>query len=215
MADPWRVLVADDHPLYRSALTELLSREPGFSLCGAVESVDAIIAALDQSCDLVILDLRMPGMDGVAGIRRVRDKAPDVKVVLISGELTSTIIGDAVTAGATGFLPKSFDASVLIAALRLVMSGAIYVPHGMVPDPAAAAPKGAATSLTEREFEVLRHMAAGSAYKEIGRSLNIAEVTVKLHAQRIVRKLGVKNRAAAIAKAVKDGLVRTLVLWGL
>jgi two-component system, NarL family, nitrate/nitrite response regulator NarL len=216
------ILVADDHPLYRSALAELIDRSEEFSLLGAVDDFAAALSALKAAqargsvCHLALLDLNMPGMNGVGGIRTLRKLAPETKIVLISGNLEPAIVGEALAAGASGFVPKSFNSDVILAAIRLVLTGAIYVPHDLVASaPAAAASAretgGGSTSpvLTPREIDVLTRMARGETYKEIARAVGIAEITVKLHAQRITRKLGTKNRAAAIVAAVKAGLIET------
>jgi two-component system, NarL family, nitrate/nitrite response regulator NarL len=215
------ILIADDHPLYRSALAELIDRSEEFLLLGAVDDLAAALStvkaaqARGSNCHLALLDLNMPGMDGVAGIRTLRKLAPETKIVLISGNLQPTIVGDALAAGVSGFVPKSFNPDVILAAIRLVLTGAIYVPHDLVtPAPAAVSAEHetnvgttARPALTPREIDVLTRMARGETYKEIARAVGIAEITVKLHAQRITRKLGVKNRAAAIGAAVKAGLI--------
>jgi two-component system, NarL family, nitrate/nitrite response regulator NarL len=213
-----RILVADDHPLFRAALSELFQRDKSLTLIAAVADLAAALDILnEQSCDLAVLDVRMPGMDGLAGVSKVRERCPEAKIALISGDIDATTVAAGMIAGVTGFLPKSFDPDVILAAVKLVLAGGTYVPHGLPgPDPgpapaaapvAAPAANGAAGPLSEREREILTLMARGSSHKEIGRALGIAEVTVKLHTQRIVRKLQVKNRAVAIAKAVKDGLI--------
>lgn len=207
---PYRVVVADDHPLYRSALAELIGRNADFVLVAAVDSLHAVLTTLAHGpCDLAVLDLRMPGMDGVAGIKKLRERWPEVKIALISGDLEADVVRLAIAEGAGGVLPKTFDTDVLTAALRLVLAGATYVPHEMQAG-ATSAPSvrnPATHNLTTRELEILQHMAYGEAHKEIARALEIAEVTVKLHTQRIVRKMGVKNRTVAVAKAIKEGLI--------
>lgn len=210
------VLVADDHPLYRAALADIVGRSPDLALIGAVESLESALTLLaatpDRACDLAVLDLNMPGMEGLAGITRVLQAAPATKIALISGDLRPDAVTAALALGATGFLPKSFDAEVILAAIRLVLTGAIYVPHELAADgPARVAAAetlgGGAEELTVRERAVLDRMVLGETYKEIGRALGIAEITVKLHSRRIAGKLGARNRAAAIATAVRRGIV--------
>ncbi|HWA43590.1 MAG TPA: response regulator transcription factor [Hypericibacter adhaerens] len=212
---PATVLIADDHPLFRAALADLIQRTPEFQLVGAVEALEPAVTLLAaQPCDLALLDLRMPGMTDLSVLGTIRTRYPDTKLALISGNLDSDAVAGGLRNGIVGFLPKSFDPPVILAAIRLILSGAIYVPHELAAFASdAAAPASPAgngiepTPLTEREHEILTMMVAGSSHKEIARSLDLAEITIKLHAQRIVKKLGVRNRAAAIAKAVRDRLV--------
>lgn len=211
--DALSVIIADDHPLYRDALESLIQRAPGLRLAGAVTNLpEALMALVSLPCDLVLLDLHMPGMDSIESLRKVHRLQPNAKVVLISGQMDSAIVAEGLAAGAVGFLSKSSTPATLVAALRLVLTGATYVPAELMtlPSPASAAAKPASrkdATLNGREIDVLERLAEGASHKEIGRDLGLAEVTIKLHTQRIVRKLGVKNRAAAIATAVRDGLI--------
>jgi DNA-binding NarL/FixJ family response regulator len=206
-----RILVADDHPLYREALSELFRRAKGFNLIAAVGDLPSALELLSREpCDLVLLDVYMPGMDGLTGISKVRECRPEVKIALISGRIDSTTVDAGLAAGVKGFLPKSLDHDVILATVKLILAGGVYVPHDLARTEAAteeAAPAADAEVLSSRERDILCQLAAGATNKEIGRALGIAEVTVKLHTQRIARKLKVKNRSAAIAKAVKEGLV--------
>jgi two-component system nitrate/nitrite response regulator NarL len=216
--DDHAVLVADDHPLYRDALEQLIQRAPGLRLAGAVTNLpEALMALVSLPCDLVLLDLHMPGMVGVESLRKVHRLQPNAKVVMISGEMNAAVVAKGLAAGAVGFLSKSSTPATISAALSLVLTGATYVPADCMTAPVSApgalagrsAKTGAdAGALNSREIEVLHRLAEGASHKEIGRALGLAEVTIKLHTQHIVRKLGVKNRAAAIATAVRDGLVQ-------
>jgi len=211
------VLIADDHPLYRDALEQLIERAPGLRLCGAVTNLpEALMALMGISCDLVLLDLHMPGMTGIDSLRKVHHLQPNAKVVLISGQMDREIVAEGLAAGAVGFLSKASTPATILAALRLILTGATYVPTDLMTFEATprAESLGAqppanddAGALSQREVDVLARLAEGASHKEIGRELGLAEVTIKLHTQRIVRKLGVKNRAAAIAMAVRDGLI--------
>lgn len=210
------VLIADDHPLYRDALEQLIQRAPGLRLAGAVTNLpEALMALVGIPCDLVLLDLHMPGMNGIESLRKVHRLQPNAKVVLISGQMDRSVVGEGLAAGAAGFLSKASTPATIIAALRLVLTGASYVPSDMMTfEPAPRAenaavkpPKNDDPGLNGREIDVLARLAEGASHKEIGRQLGLAEVTIKLHTQRIVRKLGVKNRSAAIAMAVRDGLI--------
>lgn len=216
-AAPRSVLIADDHPLYRDALETLVKRAPDLRLAGAVTSLpEALMALVSLPCDLVLLDLHMPGMDSVQMLSKVHRLQPDAKIVLISGQMDSAIVGAGLAAGAVGFLSKASTPETITAVLRLVLTGATYVPAELMspqisaPAPAKAAAPSAGPNpgpLNSRELDVLNRLAEGASNKEIGRALGLAEVTIKLHTQHIVRKLGVKNRTAAIAIAVRDKLV--------
>lgn len=211
MSEAAQVLVADDHPLFRTALAELFQRDAAFSLIGAVADLPAALALLDRHrCDLAILDVHMPGMDGRAGAAAIHARWPGTKIALISGEIDAATVAAGMKAGVSGFLPKSFDPDVILAAVKLVLAGGTYVPHDVrlgEQEPPPMPGTGAPASLSAREREMLGLMARGATHKEIGRTLGLAEVTVKLYTQRIVRKLDVKNRSAAIAKAVKEGMI--------
>jgi two-component system nitrate/nitrite response regulator NarL len=215
-ADDCSVLIADDHPLYRDALEQLIQRAPGLRLSGAVTNLpEALMVLVSMPCDLVLLDLHMPGMTTIDSLRKVHRLQPNAKVVLISGQMDSATVGEGLTAGAVGFLSKASTPATILAALRLVLTGATYVPADLMnfsaptrsDNHSVQAPKSDESGLNGREIDVLARLAEGSSHKEIGRELGLAEVTIKLHTQRIVRKLGVKNRAAAIAMAVRDGLI--------
>jgi len=208
-----RVVIADDHPLYREALAIMFERADDLELAGSVEDFDgALAAAAGGDVALALLDLDMPGMQGVAGITRLRAQHPETRVAVISGSLGAAQIREALAAGACGYLPKTFEPHMILAAVRLMLSGAIYVPPDALGD-GGGEPVGeregaaASASLTPRELEVLRLLTKGSANKEIARAIGVAEVTVKLHTRRILEKLGVRNRAAAAALAVSRGLV--------
>jgi DNA-binding NarL/FixJ family response regulator len=209
-----RILIADDHPLYREALASVFERGGDIETAGAVDSFDAALAAVaDGDVALALLDLGMPGMDGVSGITRLRQRHPETRVAVISGSLDAARIREVLAAGACGYLPKTFEPHMILAAVRLMLSGAIYVPPDALAE-AATADSGRAAggsagggNLTPRELEVLRMLTKGSANKEIARAIGVAEVTVKLHTRRILEKLGVRNRAAAAALAVSRGLI--------
>jgi DNA-binding NarL/FixJ family response regulator len=208
-----RIVIADDHPLYRDALATMFARAGDLEAIASAETLPAALEALAAgNVALVLLDLNMPGMHGVAGIASVRERFPDTRVAVISGSLAVAQIREVLAAGACGYLPKTFTPDMILAAVRLMLSGAIYVPPdvlvqgeelGAARDPRAAG----GANLTPRELEVLRMLSRGSANKEIARAIGVAEVTVKLHTRRILEKLGVRNRAAAAALAVSRRLI--------
>jgi len=203
-----RVLIADDHPLYQDALTAILGRAPDLEALGPVATLDAALDAIGADPpDLALLDLDMPGMS-IAAIAKLRELHPQTRVAIISGSLAPAKIRDALQAGACGYLPKTFNPDMILAAVNLMLSGAVYVPPNALSDaePAQLA-DGAPVTLTPREREVIELLVRGLANKEIARELGLAEVTVKLHVRRILEKLKVPNRAAAAAVAIGRGLV--------
>jgi len=208
------IVIADDHPLYREALSVVFERAGDVETRASVDTLDAALEALaGGDVSLVLLDLDMPGMNGVTGVTKVRELYPDTRVAVISGLLSAAKIREALGAGACGYLPKTFDPTMILAAVRLMLSGAVYVPPDVLTEPVAAIGMregrvaAGPANLTPRELEVLGMLTKGSANKEIARAIGVAEVTVKLHTRRILEKLGVRNRAAAAAVAISKGLV--------
>jgi len=203
-----RVIIADDHPLYQGALVAILGRMPDIEVLEPVASLEAALDAIGREApELALLDLNMPGMSNPE-IVKVRALYPQTRVAIISGSLVPDQIRAALAAGACGYLPKTFSPDMIVAAVSLMLSGAIYVPPNALssaaPTPTEAADEAA---LTPREREVLEFLTKGLANKEIARQLGLAEVTVKLHTRRILEKLKVRNRAAAAAVAISRGLV--------
>ena len=198
----WRILLADDHPLFAEALQTLIERSMPTSILTVVKDLPAAHRALGggQTYDLAILDLHMPGANGFQGIEQTLIRFPRVPVVVISGDATRAEVTRAIELGAKGFLPKTLPGKVLSAALQVIASGGTYVPADYAQTTRKAAEQGSARSepdLTPREAQVLALLAAGRTNKEIARSLDLQEITVKLHVRNIFRKLGVRNRVEA------------------
>lgn len=208
-----RLLLADDHILVRDVLKTYLERqEPEADIQVASTLDDALaIAAPDQPLDVIILDLKMPGMNGVEGLVRMRQHRPDVPVVIMSGSERAEDVREVMAAGARGFFPKTLTGPALLSAIRLVLAGERFVPASVLEPPSepAAAPvsslalevAGDAVPLTRRELEVLRYLEKGWSNKQIARELDVHEATIKLHVRGICRKLGAKNRTQAAMKA--------------
>jgi len=201
-----RILLADDHPLFAEALRTLIERHIEGSELTVVLDLDAAHRALaERRFDLAILDLHMPGTNGFDGVRRTLARFPDTPLSLISGAATADEVARAIGLGARGFLPKTASAAVLAAALQVIAAGGTYVPTEYAVGAAAArAPANAA--LTRRESEVLSLLVRGRSNKEIGRVLELQEITVKLHVRSIFRKLKVRNRVEAVHAAARLGL---------
>ena len=207
-----RIILADDHVLVRDALKSYIERLAEDAVVLAVSSFPEAYSLAQQEVevDLVILDLRMPGMNGLEGLTRMRSLRPRTPVVIMSGLARPQDISEALEAGAAGFFPKTLNGAALVSAVRLVLAGERFVPstdHAGSTDAAATVVENEATnSLTTREREVLDLLTKGLSNKEIARKLELQEVTIKLHVRGICRKLGAKNRTQAAVRARVLGL---------
>lgn len=204
-----RILLADDHVLVRDALKSYIERlaDDAQVLVASSFPEAFTLAQRDTALDLVILDLRMPGMNGLEGLTRMRALHPNIPVVIISGLARPQDITDAMAAGAAGFFPKTLNGAALVSAVRLVLAGERFVPstdHAGA-DGEARSEDEATSNLTAREREVLDLLTKGMSNKEIARQLELQEVTIKLHVRGICRKLGAKNRTQAALRAVAIG----------
>jgi DNA-binding NarL/FixJ family response regulator len=172
-----------------------------------VESAELALArvAADDTLELVLLDLQLPGMGGFAALEALRRDHPSVPVVVLSASESPADVRAALERGASGFIPKSTRGSVLLSALRLVLAGGIYVPPLMMDAVAAVAPVRT-TSLTGRQVEVLRLLARGLTNREIADVLHIAEGTVKTHVMHVYETLDVTNRTEAAMRMHELGL---------
>jgi two-component system, NarL family, nitrate/nitrite response regulator NarL len=211
-----RVVVADDHPLFREAVRLRLNRQFAGAVVKEASSFDELLAGRRDGAepfDLILIDLHMPGMAGDAFERVVRE-FPQAAVVLMSGVARPEDVRSAVRAGARGFLPKTMPPEAFAAALSIVLGGGTYVPAELVNTPGAlpeARESGSLNApmnaLTPREQQVLVRLATGAQNKEIGRDLGLAEVTVKLHVRQILKKIGARNRSEAASIATRAGLI--------
>src|SRR5262245_19133803 len=203
-----RALIADDHELFRSGLKQLLLDELGAEDVREAETLDQAIEMLttEGAGDLILADLRMPGMSGAEALAALRDGFPEAKVAVVSAwEERSEIIA-ALSAGVHGYIPKSLASADIANAIRSILDGHIFVPPALgrrepgKPVTVNAGQGDGGEKLTARQKEVLNELLKGQATKEIARSLDIAEGTVKIHLAAIYRALGVRTRAEAIAK---------------
>lgn len=198
-----RILLADDHGMVRDTISAYLESE-GRAQVVAVEDYHAAMKALAQQdpFDLVLLDLSMPGMNGLDSLSDAIKAYPDQAFALLSGTAPNRIAQEAIERGAIGYLPKSMGAKSLVNAVRFMIAGETYVPASVMADSGEAAETEFAKKLSQREQQVLRGLCHGRSNKEIARELDLQEVTIKLHVRTLCKKLNAKNRtqAAMIAK---------------
>ncbi len=201
-----RALIADDHELFRSGLKQLLVDALDVEDVREAETFDQAIEILtdEGAGDLVLVDLRMPGMSGAEALAALRDGFPNAKIAVVSAWEERAEILAALSAGVHGYIPKSLSSAEIAGALRSILDGRIYVPATIgrrdPGEPVAAAAGQGENKLTLRQKEVLNELLKGQASKEIARTLDIAEGTVKIHLAAIYRALGVRTRAEAIAR---------------
>jgi DNA-binding NarL/FixJ family response regulator len=165
--------------------------------------------AAQGDADLALVDLNMPGMDGIVGLRRLRDAAPTLPIVVASGQEDPMTIRAVLAAGAVGFIPKSERSEVLLGALRLVQAGGTYVPSRLLDSTARPPPTDLhSAELTPRQLDVLRCLLRGEPNKLIARELGLTEGTVKIHIAAILRALHARNRTEAVVRARALGIAR-------
>ena len=209
---PIRILIADDQPVVRRGLRMFLGLDEDFEVVGeASNGAEAVELARQLAPDVVLMDLIMPVLDGISAIGVIRGELPEIEVIALTSVLEDNAVIGAVRAGAIGYLLKDTQSDDLCAAIRAAARGQVQ----LSPEAAARllrevrAPESPET-LTERETEVLRLLAAGYVNKEIARELVIGEKTVKTHVSNILAKLGVQSRTQAALHALRTGLVRGL-----
>lgn len=209
-----RVLIADDHPLFRDAIRGVISQvfaEAGweFSCVEAATVAEVMrVAEQDDELDVVLLDLYMPGAQGLSQLVSLRSKLPSTPIIILSSLSDPQTVEQCITCGAAGFVPKSSPKDVIAQALKTVFDGGVYLPESTgqaaEPTPLAPVPRRHVSDdqdsgpLTSRQVAVLELVANGKSNKQIAWELSISETTVKAHMTAILRKLGVSSRAQAI-----------------
>ncbi len=202
------VLLVDDHPVVREGLRGMLEAEPDLTVVGEAGSGDEAVAVnLARAPDVVLMDLRMPGLDGVGATRRILADTPDRRVVVLTTYETDADILRAVEAGAAGYLLKDASRAELAGAIRAAARGETVLAPSVAGKLVARVRNPAPPPLSARETEVLRLVARGHTNAEIGRALHIGEATVKTHLLRVFGKLGVSDRTAAVTTAMARGLL--------
>lgn len=207
-----RILLVDDHTLFRSGIRLLLQRSEDFEVVGeAADGLEGVKRAKELEPDIVLLDLHMPGLSGLDAIGLLLQDRPACQVVLLTVSEDAEDLGQALKKGAAGYLLKNIDADFLLQALRRVMQSDAVISPEMTAKLVANFRKPETLfdadfkKLTPREREMLAQLTLGLANKEIARKLNVAESTVKIHLQSILKKLGVNNRVQAAIYAVEHG----------
>jgi two-component system, NarL family, nitrate/nitrite response regulator NarL len=198
------VLVAEDHPLFRSAIVEVLKRRPDLELVGEAEDGEqALELARGLRPDVVLMDAQMPRLDGLEVLRSLVHERLPTRVLMLSAEASAAVVSRAMAMGAAGYLAKTADANVIGDAVSAVGRG-----ETLTDDPAPAREESRnGSQLTAREREILVLAAEGRSGPQIGDELVVSPATVKTHLKNIYRKLGVTDRAAAVAEGIRRGLV--------
>jgi DNA-binding NarL/FixJ family response regulator len=216
---PLRIVVADDHQVVRDGFARLLDTQPDFTVVGtASDGIDAVRVCRDLLPDLVLMDIRMPGMDGIEATRRLTESGvAGPRVLILTTFDLDEYVYDALRSGASGFLLKDVTAERLFDAVRVIAAGeallAPAVTRRLIDEFAAlraatdVRPVAALSTLTPRETEVLRLLAEGLSNPEIAARLFVTDETVKTHVSRMLNKLGLRDRTQAVVAAYENGLV--------
>lgn len=218
MSTPVRVLLVDDHTLFRSGVRALLARQTSIEVVGEADSgAEGVKLATIVQPDVVLLDLNMPGLSGVETLQLLLQDTPQRAVVMLTVSEDADDLAMALRAGARGYLLKNIDAAFLVTAIQRAAAGESVMSEAMTTKLMQQFRAGAAAPLpsdearlTPREREILACLARGESNKEIARRLDLAESTVKIHVQNILKKLGLSSRVQAAVYAVEHGLTQSL-----
>ena len=202
-----RVLIADDHPLILAGIKRALEEADGFDVVAEASSGSQVLPLVSQTHpDLALLDLRMPEMDGLTCLDRIRKQHPKVKVVILSVSTDPEVVQTVLNHGAAAYIVKSVNPIDLSSALRQALEGTVFSAVGL-PEKTAQEDAVKAAGLTDRETTILKALARGLSNEAIGKELWVAQQTVKFHLTNIYRKLDVKNRTEAARYAYEHGLI--------
>mgnify|MGYP000141507803 CR=1 FL=1 len=212
MAD-YRIVIADDHPLFRDALKQALTalyRDIHIAEAGSLEEAVRLLDAAEEPFDLVLFDLKMPGVQGLSGLVFLRAQFPDMPVVVVSATEDAAVIRRALDLGASGFIPKSTPVDTIRSGIAAVLGGDIWVPGDMAPagrpDSEIDMLAARLATLTPQQARVLMMLREGLLNKQIAYELGVSEATVKAHVSAILQKLGVESRTQAVIAASRiDG----------
>jgi DNA-binding NarL/FixJ family response regulator len=199
-----KILIVDDHPLFRAGFHAVLEQSALEAGVLSVSSVPEALQTLQKDGDigLVLLDIHLKGDDGFAALKVIGERFPTTACIMISGDEQQSIVTRAVQAGASGFIPKSFTADEMIAAIQKVLAGEVFVPQT-----ATLTPSEQPNGLTLRQLEVISMLGRGFSNKEIARALDVAERTVKAHVSAVFEALNVRNRTQAVLVAQRRGFL--------
>jgi DNA-binding NarL/FixJ family response regulator len=210
-----RVLVVDDHEMFSEALELLLNRQPDVRLIGSARDATEALGMLEDEPDVVLMDLDMPGIDGIQATRQIREAVPNAKVVLLTAVQSPEVIADALAAGACGYVPKTRAVDELMDVVRRAAAGELVMPErdlaAVVDQLRGSRPSSgelALRRLTPREAEILRSLASGQTTTQVAESLGISALTVQSHVKSILAKLGVHSKIEAVTLAWRHGLAR-------
>ena len=202
---PVRILIVDDHPVVRAGLTSMLGTQVEFEVVGSASSGEEALAKLRQvDPDVLLLDLRMPGMGGAEMLLEIRRRSHHARAIILTSFETDEDIYRAVQAGAQGYLLKDTSLREMAEAIRTVHGGKKYFSRDIA---ARFAERMMRSNLTAREIEILKMLSKGPTNKEIGRALGISENTVKNHVNSIIEKLEVSDRTEAATTAIQRGII--------
>ena len=212
-----RLMIADDHVVFRHGLRSILS-EAFEIVAEASEGGEAVDLALQHRPDVIVLDIHMPGMDGIEAARQIRGASPNAAVIIMSADDRDEQVLDAIAAGVSAFVPKDEDVDTMVSAIESALDGEAYLPPRAVKRVMTALATGAGASgtprgslrniLSDRQVVVLKLMAEGYRTKEIAAALCISERTVANHIAGIYSKLGIDDRTQAVVYAIKNGIIR-------
>jgi DNA-binding NarL/FixJ family response regulator len=203
--NPIRILIVDDHPVVCSGLTSMLSTQSGLEVLGSAASGEEALAMIQQDTpDLLLLDLRMPGIDGIGVLQALQKKESPPRVIVLTSFEKDEEIYRAIRAGAQGYLLKDTTESEMVAAIYVVDAGKRYIPRHIA---ARLADRMMRSDLTAREVQILERLAQGSTNKQIASALDISDNTVRHHVNNIMGKLQVSDRTEAVATAIRRGVL--------
>lgn len=206
MANQLKVMLVDDHYLVRMGLASIIGLEPDMTVCAEASTGEQAVALFRaRRPDVILMDLRLPGMNGSEAIQAIRAEFPDARIVMLSTYVCDDEIYGALQAGAMAYLVKSVQREELTRAIRKAAAGQRHIPAEVA---ARLADRVTRSQLSTRELEVLRLLVSGRRNREIAGTLDITEGTVKLHVSSILGKLGVSDRTEAVTKALQRGIVQ-------
>ncbi|MBL7845320.1 MAG: response regulator transcription factor [Cyclobacteriaceae bacterium] len=212
-----KVLLVDDHALIRQGVQSMLEQFDDLEVIASVASgEDAINSVNEQKPDVILMDIMMSGMTGIEATRWIKENYPDIKVVMLSAEISKTYVSASIQSGVDGYLPKDVDSGTLIEAIRVTSAGGRYFNDAIMKlvfedffqkEKVKAPAKSLPNNLTAREYEVLQLIALGKSNKELAEELFISIKTVETHKTNILQKLGLKNTAEVVRYAIKNKII--------